>query len=66
MKVDKTVFVGPHVWYLTIVKFKTELACFWSHHVRTGLSDENAKRVFKKEHFKEVEELKLQYLQKQN
>lgn len=57
LKVHKTVFIKDLVWYLTIVTFKGIPACFWSHHKRTGMSDEQAKTAFEREHFKEVGEL---------
>jgi hypothetical protein len=54
MKVNKTVFIKNLVWYLSIVDVQGEKCAFWSHHDRTGISDNDAKKVFERKHFNEV------------
>lgn len=63
LKVNKTIFIKHHVWYLTIISFKGVPAAFWSFHDRTGMPDEQAKTAFAREHFKEVGELVAQKMQ---
>jgi hypothetical protein len=65
-KVDKTVFVKHHVWYLTIVyPAGKPPECYWSFHDRTGMSDEQAKTAFEREHFNEVGELVAQKMKRE-
>jgi hypothetical protein len=63
MIVNKTLFLKNFVWYLSIVEVQGEKCAFWSFHNRTGISDENAKKVFEREHFAEVIHLTKQKLQ---
>lgn len=63
MKVNKTVFIKQHVWYLSIIKIKGENCAFWSSHKRTGMTNKDAAKAFDNAHFKEVTFLINQKLQ---
>lgn len=66
LKINKTVFIKHHVWYLTIVYPKgLPPECYWSFHDRTGMPDEQAKRAFEREHFREVGELLAQKMKRE-
>lgn len=58
LKVNRVVFVKHHAWYLSVIKpTKGDIACYWSFHDRTGMTDEQAKTAFTREHFHEVTDL---------
>lgn len=56
--VNKVVFLKHHAWYLSIVQTpEGGKDCCWSFHNRTGMNDNEAKKAFTREHFKEVSEI---------
>lgn len=66
IQVNRTVFLGNKVWYLSIVDMIIEKVAFWSHHNRDGLTDAKASNYFTDAHRAEVRSLMKQYIENGN